>query len=79
MRPESRRLVNAVAHVHTGRIAAICGRAAASNCPLKPIDGDGSAEPLLKRVATAARGVIVGGGGPSVKELDAALKAACEA
>jgi len=79
MRAESRGLVNAVAHVHTGGAAALCGRAAELDAPLEPIDGDGSAEPLLERAATAARRAIVGGSGPSATKLDAALQAACEA
>jgi len=65
MRAESRVLFNAVTHVHTGGAAALCGPAPDFDAPLEPVDGDGSADPLLERVVTAARGAIVGCGGSS--------------
>jgi len=77
-RAELSGLVDAVALVHTGEVAAECGLPAGVEVPLPTLRVDEGVEPLLTRVAAAAGGAIVGGDGPPAKALDGMLQAACE-
>lgn len=72
-------VIGAVARAHSTGTAAKCGVLTEVGGAPPTWSSESRAEPLLARVALAARGAIVGGVGASAKELDVELQAACQA
>lgn len=79
MAAERAGVIGAVARAHSSGTAAKCGLPTDEEGAPSAWRSEDTVDTLLERVATAARGAIVGGAGPSAKELDDELQAACEA
>lgn len=79
MAAERAGVIGVVARAHSSGTAAKCGLLTDDGGAPPAWSSEGEAEPLLARVAMAARGAIIGGVAASAKELDFELQAACQA